>query len=337
VIQIRMSVADLGRTRFAFSPLAEVAESLYMLAGGAVHPLHRTWFESVRPALGRVDLALLEAVIPARPLIADFLFTGATDPMTTIEQQLRLVEELPADHLAQELAEVWQGESIPAQAGDLIDRGPAAPRHLAEALRRYWSVAIEPHWRAMRAVLDDDVAYRAAELTKGGVGAMLADLAPQVSLRGEVLRIDKRRDEEEDLSGVGLLLVPSVFIWPNVVFAVGRTGRPTLTYPARGVGNLWRERGAAAAAGENALGALLGRSRAEIVIRLALPQSTTELSLALGQSPSSVSQHLSVLRRSGLVTSWRSGRSVLYRRTDLATSIIDAGCPALSAGAGTAA
>jgi DNA-binding transcriptional ArsR family regulator len=61
-------------------------------------------------------------------------------------------------------------------------------------------------------------------------------------------------------------------------------------------------------------------------------ESTTELSLKLGQSPSSVSQHLSVLRRSGLVTSWRSGRRVLYRRTDLATSIVEANSVAPAAG-----
>jgi DNA-binding transcriptional ArsR family regulator len=339
VIQIRMSVADLGRTRFAFSPLAEAAESLYMLASEAIHPLHRSWFDSVRPRLDHVDLALLKAVIPARPVIADFLFSGAVDPTTTIDQQLRLVAELPADQLAQEIEAVWRAESIPPRARELMGQGQDGPRYLAEALWHYWSVTIEPHWRAMRAVLDDDVAYRATELTKGGVGAMLSDLAPQVSLRGEVLRIDKKRglegDDDEDLSGIGLLLVPSVFVWPNVVFAVGPAGPPALTYPARGVGNLWHEH--SAAADENALGALLGRSRAEIIVALALPQSTTELSLALGQSPSSVSQHLSVLRRCGLVTSWRSGRSVLYRRTDLATSIVHASAAALAVGASTVA
>jgi len=323
-----MSVADLGRTRFAYSPLAEVAESLYMLASGSVNPLHRRWFDSVRPGLDRVDLPLLTAVVPARALIADFLLGGAVDPTTTIEQQLRLVADLPPDYLAAEIEAVWQDEPVPARARDLVARGAAGPRRLAEALHRYWTVALEPHWPAMRAVLDDDVAYRATELTKGGVGAMLADLAPEVSLRGEVLRIDRKRsDQEEDLSGIGLLLVPSVFVWPNVVFAMGPAGPPTLTYPARGVGNLWGRSGEEAR-GENALGALLGRSRAEIVVALGLPQSTTELALALGQSPSSVSQHLSVLRRCGLVTSWRSGRSVLYRRSDLATSIVEASAPA---------
>jgi DNA-binding transcriptional ArsR family regulator len=37
-----------------------------------------------------------------------------------------------------------------------------------------------------------------------------------------------------------------------------------------------------------------------------------------------VSAHLGVLRRAGLLTSWRAGRRVLYQRTPLATSIIAA-------------
>jgi DNA-binding transcriptional ArsR family regulator len=42
-----------------------------------------------------------------------------------------------------------------------------------------------------------------------------------------------------------------------------------------------------------------------------------------------VSQHLSVLRRNGLVISWRAGRRVLYRRTDLAASIVGSNAPAV--------
>jgi hypothetical protein len=51
-----MSAADLRRTRFAYSPLAEVAESLRMIASGRIHFLHRAWFATVREDLHRVDM-----------------------------------------------------------------------------------------------------------------------------------------------------------------------------------------------------------------------------------------------------------------------------------------
>jgi DNA-binding transcriptional ArsR family regulator len=334
IIQIRMSVADLGRARFAYSPLAEVTESLYLLASGRLPALHQDWFATVRGRLSKVDLALLSAVVPARRVIADCLFAGAVDRTTTIEQQLRTLADTPADRLSKELSEVWHGERMPDRARELLADGPAGPRRLADVLWDYWSVALEPHWPAMRAVLDDDVAYRATELTKGGVATMLTGLHQDISVHDELLRIRKKRFddflEERDLAGVGLMLVPSVFVWPSVVFAVSAFGPPSLTYAARGVGNLAGD--GDLTTDEDALGALLGRSRAAILVTLALPHSTTELSLKLGQSPSSVSQHLSVLRRSGLVTSWRSGRRVLYRRTDLATSIVEANSVAPAAG-----
>jgi DNA-binding transcriptional ArsR family regulator len=120
-----------------------------------------------------------------------------------------------------------------------------------------------------------------------------------------------------------MLLVPSVFSWPYVIIDFRSVQPSSLTYPARGVGNLWSAPGPSSDE-DDALAALLGRTRAAILVALAVPQSTTELARKLGQSPPAVSQHLTVLRRSGMVASLRTGRSVLYRRTALATSVVQA-------------
>jgi DNA-binding transcriptional ArsR family regulator len=52
--------------------------------------------------------------------------------------------------------------------------------------------------------------------------------------------------------------------------------------------------------------------------------STTQVARELGLSAASVSEHLSVLRRAGLVTARRSGRSVLYQRTVFGTELLGA-------------
>ena len=93
MIRLRMSATDLERMRFAYSPLTEVAESLYMLHSGQVHPLYRNWFVRTREALRRADTELLRAVIPARGCIAEFLLGGTTDANTGIDEQL---QTLPA-------------------------------------------------------------------------------------------------------------------------------------------------------------------------------------------------------------------------------------------------
>lgn len=319
-----MNVADLARTRFAYSPLAEVAESLYLLSSRRYGPFHRAWAQETVGRLDAVDMELLGAVVPARPCLADFFAVGVTDATTSFDRQLQALADLPTDLVRRELETVWRGDPLPAAARRLIEDGAAGPRRLADELARYWRVAIEPHWNRMRAVLDDDVAHRAATLTTGGVGALFAGLHPELALHGETLRIQKVHAEHQDLAGNGLVLVPSIFVWPNVVFAAYPADAPSLTYAARGVGNLWTADEEPPPA-QDGLGALLGHSRAAILRYLVVPHSTTELAVRLAQSPPSVSQHLAVLRRTGLVTSWRSGRSMLSRRTDLAASIVGAG------------
>jgi DNA-binding transcriptional ArsR family regulator len=322
VIRLQMTVTDIGRMRFVYSPLVEVAESLYLLAKEDVPQLHRSWLRTVRTDLAGVDMTLLHAVVPARNWMARFFFDGPAATSVTMDGQLRYLADLPHEVLHRDLGEVWHGTPFPRPVQEVLN-DPCGSERLAEAVWRYWEAAIEPHWRSIRSVLDEDVAYRAAELTRGGLDGMLGALHSRVSVEEDALRIDLRGAPERPAGGVGLLLMPSVFVWPNIAFGFNPAGAPRLTYAARGIGRLWDPDGLDDT-DEDALGALLGRSRAAILTALETAHSTTELSVLLAQSKPAVSQHLAVLRRSGLVTSRRSGRSVMYHRTPLATSVIDA-------------
>ena len=274
-------------------------------------------------ALASVDIELLCSVVPRRGSLGDFLFVGATDATTRMETQLGLVAEFPLEALAKELKAVWTDAEIHPRALALLAMGCKAPRYLADVMYDYWAVAIEPHWASIRAVLEDDVAYRAGELTRGGMATMVAGMHPSLTMRDDYIVTSKtcKNPHETYLDGTGMLMVPSVFTWPLTVWSRNTGGAPNMIYPARGVGKLWG-REAAPAADQDPLSALLGRSRAEVLLALDLPICTTELARRLSQSAPAVSQHLAVLKRNGLVTSWRVGRRVLYQRTELATSIV---------------
>jgi DNA-binding transcriptional ArsR family regulator len=58
------------------------------------------------------------------------------------------------------------------------------------------------------------------------------------------------------------------------------------------------------------LDTLIGRTRAAILLRLDVPMTTTQLARGLHQSPSTVSEHLTVLRGNGLLISWRRASTV---------------------------
>lgn len=323
VITLRMSMGDLGRMRFAYSALVEAAESIYMLSSGLIQAQHVRWFRDVRDRLRTVDMALLCAVIPRDRLIANFFFDGAVRRSTNIEDELHVLSDMPAKRLGDDLARTWPGHTMPPQVRDLLGQGSAAPRQLAETVYDYWRVALESHWSDMRAVLDDDVAFRAGRLINGGAEALLADLHPDVVAQGDMIAINRRSVFERDLEGAGLTLVPSIFAWPACTVSFNDSGPAKLVYGARGVARLWQP-SQPPGPRAHALGELVGRTRAAILAAVAAPRSTTELAGRLGYSLPSVSQHLAILRRSGLVASWRSGRHVLYQRTPMATSLVEA-------------
>jgi DNA-binding transcriptional ArsR family regulator len=72
------------------------------------------------------------------------------------------------------------------------------------------------------------------------------------------------------------------------------------------------------------LAALVGRTRASLLRTLRLPLTTTELAAQLDMSPAAISQHLKILKESALVDSRRRGRAVLYQRTEVGTTLVDA-------------
>jgi DNA-binding transcriptional ArsR family regulator len=169
-------------------------------------------------------------------------------------------------------------------------------------------------WPHLRVICERDVLHRSSQLTRAGWAAALSGLHPRVRWHKNGIEISKLSYPEPiPLGGAGVLLVPSVFVWPDVAIYIEDPWPRAIVYPARGIASLW-ERPASA---PRALSDLLGQSRALLLLALAEPASTTQLAQLTKLVPGSVNDHLRVLHRAGLLTSARAGRSVLYRRTPL--------------------
>jgi DNA-binding transcriptional ArsR family regulator len=319
MFELRMTAGDFTQLRFACSPLEEAIDSLYMLHTGQVQPLYRGWADFARQRLHTLDTTLLRAIVPPRRA----LLTPPLDPggPVTIEHQLKLVANWPPELLRAELEFVWQGQSMPAAAREVIADGTAGAYRVALALAAYWDTVIAPHWDQMRAVIDAEIAYRAGQLVTGGISTVLNDLHPRLQLDQATIRIDKTGHPDYDLAGHGVLLVPQVFAGPHLMFDPDSLGLPVIGYAPRGLGRVWENNGASPPR-DDALRALIGKARAAILRRTELPATTTDLARELRLSGATVSVHLATLKRCGMLTSWRSGRRVLYQRTALATSVL---------------
>lgn len=323
MIEFRLSVEALGNTTFGYSPLAEVASSLRLLARPKPVFLMQPWLSDVSGNLGMVELELLKAIAPPGKWAPDFLFLWSSDPDVTVAQQLDLLAALPAERIRRDLENCWHGRGMPAALERLLRGGSNPAPRIADAVWEYWQAVVSPYWPRIKAVVHDDVAYRGGHALTQGLLNVFEDLHPELSLTDETIRVDKPHHRDYSYEGARITLIPSVFAYPDLIILDETALSFGLVYGARGVGRVWEGLDECTAA-DNDLGALIGRNRASILRRLEIPMTTTELARQLHQSPGTVNQHLSVLRRNGLLDSWRSGRRVLYRRTALASSIITA-------------
>ena len=312
MIAYRFGSRDLLRVRFASSPLIEVFSSFEALRVPEQHAPHRPWVRWARLRLEGVDLSLMDAASPThagyRP---DFISPPPDRPRTTLRRELGRVLRTPRARVARELDQAYPESDAPD-----IDL-----RALAEQVAAYFARVLAPQWPRIEAAIEAEFSLRARRLAGEGAASAFAGLHPAVRFEDDELRIDRAYEQQVELRGRGLLLVPSVFVAPEVWAMTDAPWQPAVIYPPPGVGELWappaRDR-------EAALVGLLGRRRAEVLAALATPISTLDLATRLQASPAGVSAHLKALREAGLVTGRREGHAVLYARTPMGDALLRA-------------
>ncbi|MEU6539439.1 DUF5937 family protein [Streptomyces sp. NPDC047000] len=313
---------DFLRCRFAVSPLWETQQVVRTLKRPERHGYHPRWLRRARAAAASLDLTPLWLLMPRRGHNPEWLSPPPAGPAATFEEEIAAVRA--ADPAAARADTARSLAATPGAAGSAHGRAWLADpermvRELADALEEVWHTLVAPDWPRLLALLEADIAFHSRRLAQVGLGGLLPEIAPGCEWRAGTLTVAFRGEYERHLDGRGLVLMPSVFIWPDVVSTFEPPWQPTLVYPARGIGGLWGERDGRT---PDALVRLLGRGRAAVLTALEEPAGTTELARRLELAPSSVSAHLTVLRDAGLLTARRYGHRVLYERTPLGIALM---------------
>jgi DNA-binding transcriptional ArsR family regulator len=317
VVAISLSAGGVARIRFAVSCLWEVAASVRVLRYPGGHAVHVPWAARVGPLL-RED-GLLWRLIPAEPrYLPDFL-TPLPDGLTPdLATELAALRATPAEVVRAQL-DLYEDVHF-GVVRELYEDPSAGLRRLTDEIAEYWHIAIAADWPRIRALLNAEVHTRARQLAEHGAAVLLNNLHERVSWQGNGLSINQRYCSAADIpDGGGIVLVPSVFVWPTVL-SVPTGDSPQLAFPASGAATLWE----AAPSASEALSAVIGRGRAQLLVEMRAPVSTTELARRTGMSASGVSQHLAALRAAGLVVAHRDGKSILNTRTTAAEALLAA-------------
>ncbi|MEU8927042.1 winged helix-turn-helix domain-containing protein [Kitasatospora sp. NPDC048545] len=217
----------------------------------------------------------------------------------------------------------------------LVDRSGAAGdgalraagltrRDAAAGVLEVWRLGVEPYWHRIVARLTAECDARGRISMAGGVDRLFDTLHSRIAWNAPVLEIPGPA-QDVHLAGRGLVLVPSMFLPHRPAVLVGaeaETGLPALVFAvapdAQPTADVWEETGDSA----QALGALVGRTRAEALRVLTSACTTTQLAERLGISSAGASQHTSVLRQSGLITTMRNRNTVLHTVTPLGMALL---------------
>lgn len=321
MLTIEFSAGDVARIRFALSSLWEAISAFHVVQGADGHTALLPWIRRNGPAIRSMlgPDSLLAGLVPSGPRYSpDFL----TPPSRTLDPDLR--EELsrvlatPHDLVRSELDFMQVPRTAPVQ--EMYDDPDAGLRRFAREITLLWDTFLASEWPRMRAVLEAEVFHRARRFTEEGAEGLLNGLHEWIGWRDDTLSVAREWCMGADIgAGSGVLLIPVVFVWP-AVRTVASGDNPQIAYPPRGVATLWETTRVV----PDALAAVVGRTRAQLLVALDAPASTTELAQRVGVSAAGVSQHLKVLRDAGLVTPHRAGHKVLNLRTAAADTLLAA-------------
>lgn len=316
-VTLRFASDALLACRFAISPLYETMSAVRLLTRPSAGVHHAPWLRAVEPALERLDLTPLTLLTPHRSYGPDFLNPAPGTPNTTFETELAKLRATPAARVRREIDLCLRqrfGATPPPASHILMGRGDTARELCGDTLLAAWHALVQPWWPQIHQILEADIAYRSRLIADTGLAAALTDLHPRLTWSGRTLTVVVRSGEQLAVGADGIVLVPTAFGSLGVSY-----DPPSIAYPARGLGTLW----ATPAASPEPLAHLLGASRANILLHLDYPASTTGLAARCRLPLSSVSEHLAILRAAGLVSTHRTGRRLQHTRTPLGTQLIE--------------
>jgi len=288
VPRIHFSVDDLARVKMV-TGLGVVAESVFALdlftrQGGNF----ASWRSRVRVRLGGRLGGIERLTFRRKPLSELLWLVGRSD-----------------SEAGQEPVEPWR-------------------RQVAEAVFEFGNAAVVPYWdqalKHLRAERDD----RGRIAISGGLDGLFGTLHPALRWESPVLHVPGDDDRDVHLDDRGLLLSPALFLAPKTCLFIDRGGAdaPVLAFSTNANAGSVSDVDNPDEAGGQALGALVGHTRAAALQVLDDSCSTSELAQRLGISIAGASKHATVLREAGLIRSARNRNTVLHTLTPLGIALL---------------
>ncbi|HET7388126.1 MAG TPA: hypothetical protein VFJ19_15845 [Nocardioidaceae bacterium] len=165
-VRYRFGRDDLLRTRFAISPLIELAAATYVLRLPSQFPEHKRWVEDVTRRMSELSLGLLYAALPlpqgstTRP---SFNALPPVVPHPHIEGELARLAATDPELVRSDVLRAYPA-GVPDAARVFVDDPASGLAELVVQARAWWDVALAPWWRRISYFLEGEIASRSRAL-----------------------------------------------------------------------------------------------------------------------------------------------------------------------------
>lgn len=317
MIRVRCSAGDIAAIKFVVDPAWNILSSMSLFVQPSSRSLHAPLAAALRdqdaPGVAALRSITTNPAAPSLLVVPGYAYDVDNSPTAVTERLRSLVAGIP-DRDVQGVA-----ERLREQGSPYGDEGVAELRRIAqEALVDYFTGVLQPFWDRAHAIALRDLSMRAEHIVRDGIGAVLNDLNDQIRFDGQMLELQHEFDIDVPVPPGGLVFTPVVFKASGfIVHGPDEYDAPDMPlaigYPAWGAATLWLQEPDESAA--SSLEQLMGGTRSRILGKATVPVSTTDLAAQLDLPKPTVSGHLKVLERAGLLSQFRRGRFVYYQLT----------------------
>ena len=317
MLRIHFTPRDLARTTVSTrpAPLWEVLLSLHMLQQQDGRLVFDDWRRHVRTKVAPDQMRLLLELTPPKGYSPDFLTPA--EPTPDFDSALDMMLSTPQQQLRSQLELLSKYRPVSPWTRELAQGDRNSLRKLGRAVKTYHAAAIAPYWKSIGTHVSADHAHRGEALARHGVDRLLSTLHPRVRWVAPVLQVLDMNDRDLYLDGRGIELQPSAFCWQVPTKLRDPELKPILVYPIHHAPGILRQSSLETAESTDALGSLLGSTRAAALEAAVTGCTTTELAKRCKISPAAASHQATVLREAGLITTRRAGASVRHEITQL--------------------
>lgn len=322
MITVTLGAHALASARFAISPIRTLSQLLFVFHNRP-YQLEPAVDRRIATALRDHDLRLAARLLGGNHCgyTPGFLTPPLHSFDADLHSELHSLVTSPAEQIGSDIRDFLRGATPARGTGpvsrqdtitilEALKQGEAhLARTLADQLRYLWDTVLAASWPSFHDRMEADIAQRSTTIARDGYITMISRMCPTLAWHDGSLHIAGGPFRPTDLGpephrhAENVIFAPSAFT-PTLMVRMDRDSTLTVCYP------LPRRPAAIPAGG---IATIIGQTRAQILAALATSRTTQQLAQDLHLTPGTISYHLQLLHRAGLITRTRLSRHVLYQ------------------------